>query len=226
MPTLPKPTLPKPTKRLTAAQAAAIHIRRMIFDGRLRAGETIPPGRVAADLGISRIPVREALVALEQQGLVTIIPHRGAFVTVVDGRDVIDHFELFGLVHGLAAQRTAERATCEQIDRLGRAQAALACAEDPADVLARMIEFNEIILDVGGSPRTRAIAGMMSGMLPGNMFELIPTTITEAKQGTAEIVRAICRADGDAAFAACRTMMRSYGEMAEVFLAERGVLDR
>jgi DNA-binding GntR family transcriptional regulator len=220
------PTVSAPKgKPATAAQEAARHIRNLIFEGQLRPGQAVPPAKVAADLGISRIPVREAIVALEQQGLLTIIPHRGAFVTAMDGRSVLDHFELFGVVYGLAAQRTAERATPEEVARLRVAQTELAAAEDPTEVRQRTLAFNEIILDVGGSPRTRAIARMMHGLLPGNMFELIPQTIAGQKRGAAAVVRAVRQRDGDKAFSACREMMRGHGEQARAWLLAQGVIE-
>jgi DNA-binding GntR family transcriptional regulator len=57
--------------RKSNGEEAAIHIRRMIFDGELRPGERVPQDEIALALGISRIPHREALVALEHQGWVT-----------------------------------------------------------------------------------------------------------------------------------------------------------
>ena len=66
--------------RRTSGEAAALYIRKLIFDGYLRPGARVHQDDVAQALGISRIPVREALIALEQQGWVTIEPNRGAFV--------------------------------------------------------------------------------------------------------------------------------------------------
>jgi DNA-binding GntR family transcriptional regulator len=215
---------PERPQRVTASEQAALHIRRLIFDGVLRSGDAVPPAKVAADLGISRIPVREAVVALEREGLLTIIPHRGAFVAAMDARSVLDHFELFGVVYGLAAQRTAERATPEDVARLGEAHGALVAAAAPDEVLARTYDFNGVILAVGGSPRTRAIAGMMRGLLPGNMFELIPATVVGEKRGTAAVLKAIRRQDGAGAFEAWRSMMRGHGERAAVYLVDRGLI--
>src|SRR6266550_2157189 len=84
--------------RRSSGDEAALLIRRMIFDGELHPGERVPQDDVAAMLGISRIPVREALIALEREGWVTIEMHRGAFVNALDARSVRDHYELFALV--------------------------------------------------------------------------------------------------------------------------------
>src|SRR5689334_12612381 len=66
--------------RPTSSQQVAGHIRRMIFEQRLRAGERVPQDEIAAELRVSRVPVREAVIALDREGWLTSRPHLGAFV--------------------------------------------------------------------------------------------------------------------------------------------------
>ena len=73
---------------------------------------------------MSRIPVREAIIALDREGWVTVEPHRGAFVRGIDADYVRDHYELYGLVFGLMASRVAEQA-----DDAGRARLLAAAAD-------------------------------------------------------------------------------------------------
>ena len=80
----------------------ADHIRSMIFDGRLRAGQRVPQDAIAAELGVSRLPVREALITLEADGLVAAEPHRGVFVVPIRAEDIEDHYRLYGMAQGLA----------------------------------------------------------------------------------------------------------------------------
>ncbi len=87
--------------RLTSGEQAALYIRRLVFDGDLKPGDRVPQDSVAAALGMSRIPVREALIALEREGWVTIETHRGAFVNGFDRQAVRDHYALlFVLIYG------------------------------------------------------------------------------------------------------------------------------
>ncbi|MFM6944772.1 MAG: GntR family transcriptional regulator, partial [Bacteroidota bacterium] len=58
---------------------------------------------------MSRIPVREAIIALESEGWLRVEPHRGAFVNALDDRVVLDHYALYGRYFGFAAQRAIER---------------------------------------------------------------------------------------------------------------------
>src|SRR3954447_26746631 len=116
--------LPSPGQlvRQSSGDHAAMYIRRLIFEGRLRPGERIPQEQIAQALGVSRIPVREALIALEREGWVTIEMHRGAFINALDEQAVRDHYELFGLVYSFAARRARTRGGDGLVDRLGAIQ--------------------------------------------------------------------------------------------------------
>ena len=118
--------------RRTSGDEAALYIRRLIFDGYLRPGARVHQDDVAKAVGISRIPVREALISLERQGWVTIEPNRGAFVTTFDERAVRDHYELYGLVYGFAATKALERSPGALGDKLAPLAVDFAHAGEPA----------------------------------------------------------------------------------------------
>ncbi len=103
--------------RRSSGDLVAIHIRSLIFNGELRQGDRVGQDDIARQLGVSRIPVREAIIALDREGWLTITPHRGAFVHGLDDDSLRDHYELLGLVYGLAARRAVERATPDALDR-------------------------------------------------------------------------------------------------------------
>ena len=85
--------------------------------------------QIAAELGVSRIPVREDIIALDREGWVTVEPHRGAFVRGIDADYVRDHYELYGLVFGLMAARVAERADADGRARVLDAAKVVAAAD-------------------------------------------------------------------------------------------------
>lgn len=80
--------------RRTLATAAADELRRRILDGELVGGMHLRQNALAAELGISFIPVREALLQLEAEGLVRIVPHRGAVVAELSLTEIGEIFEL------------------------------------------------------------------------------------------------------------------------------------
>jgi len=85
-------------KRRTVTSDVADFIRQKIIDGSYKGGELIRQEALAAELGVSRIPVREALLQLEAEGLVTIHTHRGAMVAILSPDDAQEIFEARALI--------------------------------------------------------------------------------------------------------------------------------
>ncbi len=209
--------------RQNASEAVAAHVRRLVFDGELRQGDKVPQQEIADALGVSRIPVREALVALERDGVVTIEPHRGAFVNAFDPAAIEDHYELYGLIYGHATRRCVERAERAVIDELAELAARIADESRPAPMLERATEFHAIVHRVGGSPRLRAILNSLSGIVPGNFFAVIPGSLDVARRSFPAIAKAMKRGDAEAAAEACRAMHRAQGERVVVHLEAQGL---
>lgn len=85
---------PSPSvKRPTVTASVADEIRRRIISGEYEGGEQIRQEAIATELGVSRIPVREALLQLESEGLVVIHTHKGAIVAALTREDAIDLLE-------------------------------------------------------------------------------------------------------------------------------------
>ncbi|MEX4004445.1 GntR family transcriptional regulator [Paraburkholderia sp. EG285A] len=78
----------------TVASAAADELRRRIMSGEFAEGVPLKQDALAAELGISRVPLREALMQLEKEGLVKILPRRGAVVSKLSSKDLNELFEL------------------------------------------------------------------------------------------------------------------------------------
>jgi DNA-binding GntR family transcriptional regulator len=208
--------------RRSSADDAALLIKRMIFDGKLRPGARVPQDDVAATLGISRIPVREALIALEREGWVTIELHRGAFVDALDAQSVRDHYELFGIVYGFAARRAIERAD-GLVARLAGLKAALDATDDPAEFGVLATDFHAAVVDAARSPRVKVVLRAMSALVPGEFFAMVPEAIAIERRGFAALHRALKRHDGDAAAEEYLRTMRRVGEKVVAVFAERGL---
>ena len=93
-------------------------VREDILSGVYAQGEELKEATLGAKLGASRTPVREALRQLELEGLVEIIPNRGARVTGISRKDVYDIYQMRYLLEGLAARRAAEHITEEELTEL------------------------------------------------------------------------------------------------------------
>jgi len=133
----PQPlSAPAPARRL--AQSAlyvdvAERLRARILSHTLPPGSWIDEQALAADYGISRTPLREALKVLASEGLVTMKLRRGAYVTEVSTRDLNEVYHLLGLLEGDAAAAVAGSATREQMAELKELHAALEAAVDDRD---------------------------------------------------------------------------------------------
>jgi DNA-binding GntR family transcriptional regulator len=95
----------------TMAAATAEELRRRILAGVFPAGAQLRQDALAAEFGMSRIPIREALVQLEAEGLVRILPHRGAVVTELSPEEIAELFELRAQIEPALLRRSAPRLT-------------------------------------------------------------------------------------------------------------------
>jgi DNA-binding GntR family transcriptional regulator len=214
---------PEHLARLSSGEHAAVYIRRLIFDGRLRPGERIPQEQIAQALGVSRIPVREALIALEREGWVTIEMHRGAFVNALDEHAARDTYELFGLVYGLAVRRAISRANANLAERVASIAHDLTETEDPDAISRLTIAFHATIVDAAASPRIKAVLRAMSGLVPGNFFELVPGAVEVERKGLTAIAGAVGKRDAEKASDGYQRMMRRQGELVVKLFADRGL---
>lgn len=106
-------------------QEVAERLRQRIFAHELAPGAWIDEQTLAGDYGISRTPLREALKVLAAEGLVTLKPRRGCYVTEISERDLDDIFPLMALLEGRCAAEASQRATAEDMQELEALHAAL-----------------------------------------------------------------------------------------------------
>ena len=119
---------------LTAQQAAVTWLRQAIARGELAPGDRVGQDAVAAQIGVSLIPVREALRALESEGLVTYVARKGYAVTELDYADLEEIYHLRALLERDAVERGLPLATDDDIDELEEAAAICRDAAVEGDV--------------------------------------------------------------------------------------------
>jgi GntR family transcriptional regulator, vanillate catabolism transcriptional regulator len=107
----PSPASVAKTKKRGASQTgrATLVLREMLLEGHFQPGERIREVPLAAELGVSRIPLRLVLERLAHEGLLVVRPTRGFVVQRFFTTDIYDAIELRGLLEGMAARLTAER---------------------------------------------------------------------------------------------------------------------
>ena len=115
---------------VSAQQATHAKLRAMIFSGELQAGQPMRQEEIARQLGVSRLPVREALNRLATEGLVELKPRRGFFVTSLDADEIEDIFDMRALLESRAGKLATERRTLADADALDAIVRALDSALD------------------------------------------------------------------------------------------------
>ena len=109
----------EPIKRTSASEQVMQQIQSLIFDGTYQPGDRLPPEReLAAELGVNRTTLREALKRLQAEGLVKISPHSGAEVTDLEPDDLAETLTIRAVLEGYAARTAAMNATPADIQEL------------------------------------------------------------------------------------------------------------
>ncbi|MBL8669700.1 MAG: GntR family transcriptional regulator [Alphaproteobacteria bacterium] len=147
----------KRPKSLT--ELAAEEVRARIIDGRIGLGAALSENALAAELGISKTPVREALLQLKQEGLVEVQPQRGTYVFRMAAEQVVMISELREILEVAAIKAAVARNPDALVERMGAVFAAMRHAYEAGDRLAyRQLdaEYHEAIIELCGNPYIRS----------------------------------------------------------------------
>jgi DNA-binding GntR family transcriptional regulator len=190
--------LPAPRRNEIAgnsSERAANYLRRLIFARVLPAGTRVPQEEVARALGVTRIPVREALLTLELEGRVRVIPNRGAFVVTVTEQSAQDAIELLTLVHSFAAHRAIERSTPEFVDDLRKANERVQATTDLVELYYAFDAFHDVIVQGGLDARLAAFIRRLRRLSPDTLYEHDPSIATIVKRAAERMYRALVNGD-------------------------------
>jgi len=169
-------------------ERVVIALRRAIVMGELAPGSHLKEPLLAQHFGVSRLPIREAIVQLDREGLVRIEPRRGAFVVGVTAQDISDTYECRLMLELAAIRRTAARCTVEAIDNLEalvkRMDVAVATGQ-PQLFAANDTAFHRMIVTLSGS---RALVNAWEPAAP--LIETI-LGISEASMASVELPAAV-----------------------------------
>jgi DNA-binding GntR family transcriptional regulator len=109
---------PDPIGRTALAVEITNRLRQMILEGQLQPGEKINEKRLTELFGVSRTPLREALKVLASEGLLDLVPHRGAVITRQSEAELAEVFRVLAALEGLAGELAAENADQVALDEI------------------------------------------------------------------------------------------------------------
>jgi DNA-binding GntR family transcriptional regulator len=218
---VPEPKL----QRKRTSDAVVDYILDELFSGKLREGDRVDLDLLAETLGVSRVPVREALAQLERDGVVRMPHHRGAFIAAFDARTIREAFELYGMLNGLTSSRVATRRDREVIEVLDALEKRIERTRDvdEFELLAR--EVRRVVNLAGGGPHLRALLKIFRGLVPAAARLGMRDAMPQERQYISAELEAIRR--GSAATAAKTVIehIRYSGECAIAGLVRRGVFE-
>ena len=205
-----------PAARGNLKQEVAQRVRDLILSGDLRRGERIDQDRIAENLGVSRLPVREALITLESEGLVEGIARRGMYVAQLERDDIRDHYEMYGMLSGIAAGRLARHGDVDILNQLETVQREMRATEDPHEHDRLNFAFHQLINRAGASRRLRSVLRVLSRNMPSAFFAQ-PVEWEWKERAIAEhdeIIAALRAGDAASASAALTSHFAHTGEQA------------
>ena len=188
----------------TMPEIAYDSIRDAILSGRHAPGQRLVTEELAKELGVSRMPVREALHRLEVAGLITITPHKGAVVSELSEAEVAEIFHIRAVLEGLATRLATTQLTPADHKRLGSLLEEMeraAKAHDPAKSLLINRDFHTVIWKAARAPRLREMLENLYDACQRfrNLSVLLPGRLDQIAQEHRRIARALAQEDAAAA---------------------------
>lgn len=151
-------------------------LRQAILTGELKPGERLMEIHLANKLGVSRTPIREAIRKLELEGLVTMIPRRGAEVAQITEKSMNDVLEVRRALDALCAELACDRITEDGLETLKKACVAFEAAirtKDAKKIAQADVALHDIIVQATGNQRLIQLVHNLSEQMYRYRFEYI-----------------------------------------------------
>ncbi|MFF3214795.1 GntR family transcriptional regulator [Streptomyces sp. NPDC002886] len=203
---------------LTAAERVYQHVKQAVLDRRYEGGVLLTEGELAVAVGVSRTPVREALLRLETEGLLKLYPKKGALVLAVSAQEIADVIETRLLVEEFTVRRAvpAPAGLLERLAELVEEQRRLGEAGELGAMMAADRAFHaEIVRSAGNQILCRLYDQLRDRQLRMGVAllhahpERVERTLAEHR----EILDALRAGDADTAAAAVRAHVGRIGEL-------------
>jgi DNA-binding GntR family transcriptional regulator len=192
-------------------------IKNHILDLELRPGELVTEKRLMELTSCGRTPVREAMQRLQRDGLLRVVPFRGAFVTDISAKDVVEISQVRELLESFAAGLAARLITPRQLERLQALLDELEPVQDanPRDVFEADRAFHTVVVEASGHQRIHDIIGTLSDQIQRLRYlsAAQPERAARAHKEHHAVAAALLARDPEAAQAAMRVHLRHSQEV-------------
>ena len=206
------------SSKQTGRERVRAALRHRILSGDFSPNDRIDLDAVAEEFGTSRTPVREACLALAQEGLVRVAQRSGITVIGVSPETIIENFALMAALSGVASQWAAGRITHQQLLRVRELHREIRVAAASGDDIATLNWlFHREINKSCGSTRLQGMLSDAGRMIPQRYFELFPERVPCSLDEHDALIVALARGDGAEArriteqhFAGAAQMLSTY----------------
>ena len=219
----------------------ASDLQQRVLSGAIPSGARLRQNALAAEFGVSRTPIREALRKLQAAGFVDLQPHRGALVRGLSPREIRDAYEVRAELEALAAELAAARIRHDQLDRLHEAQTqfaeglaatveARAAGNDAGERQALIWgrandQFHQVIQEAAGNDVLVATLTHLHRNFPRDLTKIVLAESTPLLRANVleheEIVAALERRDAERARELMRRHVRHAGELVTLRFEQR-----
>jgi DNA-binding GntR family transcriptional regulator len=192
-------------KKRTAKETTVQILKDRIMRQELRAGDPLPEAAIAQSLGVSRTPVREAILQLQKEGLVEVIPNRGAYVTFITLRELKNIIQLLQILEGAAVELAFDNLDMNRLKALERELLSLKERRPGVsheETSKPGIQLHDLILQSCGNEKIFSTAGNIREQiraLTRTAVKKIPGRALESVDEHLKIIRAIQAGDRSAA---------------------------
>jgi DNA-binding GntR family transcriptional regulator len=155
-------------ENLTLWERVLAHLREEILANRLQAGSELQESALAAQLGVSRAPVREALGRLATEGLVVVRPRRGAVVRELSKDDFLEAYQVREALEAMAARLATFRLDAEELTRLEQLTSTMEkhAEQDEVDAFFEAnAAFHAALVDASGNRRLQELYAQLVGQM-------------------------------------------------------------
>ncbi|MCP1674916.1 DNA-binding GntR family transcriptional regulator [Natronocella acetinitrilica] len=213
--------------RQTLHDEVVNQVRNMIIEGELSQGERVPERQLCEQLGISRTPLREALKVLASEGMVELLPNRGARVTKLTLDDLQEIFEVLGALEGLSGELAAVRMSDADIAEVRELHDRMVDAYEKRERLEYFVlnqQIHDRIMDGAQSETLRSIYQSICGRVRHARYltNLSEKRWKQAVNEHSAIIGALEDRDSDKLFRILRQHLRNKADVAKAAWIEGG----
>lgn len=186
--------------RSTLHERVVSRLRDAIVKGEFQPGERLVQEELAAAMGVSRMPIREALRQLEKEGLVTLEAHKGAIVTPVAPEDIEEIYELRATLEAMAAEKSMQNLTHEDRQNLKQLVEAMEQAVLQGDVeqfVELNADFHKLLRKGCSWRRIQTFLDMLWNGFPPHTPNMLPGQMDRSLHEHKEMVAAIDSSNGE-----------------------------